>query len=103
MTGLRFRRGAPRGEVSVSNRAQGFSQLFTRGLISLERQAPSLIGVLLLVRQPVPPAPQKFTDFGGIVQGELGSRRTPPVLVVPHDNPDSVGADRFEGVFVGEV
>ena len=103
LTGPRFRRGAPGGEVTVADRAQRLPELFVVRVVALERESPGFVGGLLLVRQPVPAAPQELADLAGIVQGELGGRGATAVLVVPHDHPDAIEPNRVEGVFVGEI
>ena len=74
LTGLRFRCGAPGGEVTVPDRAQRLPELFLVRVIALERESPRFVGGLLLVRQPVAAAAQELADLVGIVQGELGGR-----------------------------
>src|SRR5262249_22662997 len=99
----RFRSRAPGGEIAVADRTQRFAELFVMRVVAVERERPRLLGGLSFVAEPISATAQKFTDFAGTVEGELGRRRAALILVVANNHRNPVEADRIERVFVGEI
>ena len=70
LPGLRFRRGAPGGEVAVSQRAQRLTKLLALRVVPLKGVLPSLGSRdLVLVGQPLRSALDELAHLIGTLQG----------------------------------
>ena len=102
LVGLRFRRGAPGGEVANSHRTQRLTKLLVLRVIPLKREIPSL-AASVFVRRPSDPRRRNSPHLDRDFEERNGRPCSVAVLLVAHDNPDAVELDCVKSVFIGKV